>query len=118
MDNKNEVSTVKPTTIDVIDNPLIMKLSKPFRFEGNEYTELDLRELKNYNTEHLLQAQRICEQRGFNSTVPETTLFFSCAISSIACDLPIEFFLRLPIKDAIKLRTRVTSFLFSEDLTD
>ena len=51
---------------------------------------------------------------GRKGGVPEMTLEYACFIASKATDLPVEFFRRLPPKDAMKVKNRVTNFIYGE----
>ena len=69
------------------ENTLVMKLDKPFTFEGQTYTEVDL------------------------SGLEDTTAADLQAVARVA-HLPLEFFERLPAKEAIKLKGIVVGFLY------
>lgn len=111
---ENNLTVSNKDEIEVLDSSLLIKLKEPYKFEGKEYTQIVLKELNNITTETLIKAQRMMEQRGYNATVPEITTIFTCFLSSLVCNLPVEFFLNLPAREGMKLRGRVTSFLFGE----
>ena len=80
------------------ENALVMKLDKPFTFEGQTYTEVDLSGLED-TTAADLQAV-------------EMTLEYAKFMAARVAHLPLEFFERLPAKEAIKLKGIVVGFLY------
>lgn len=96
---------------EVKDEKMIMKLKKPYTFEGKEYTEIDLSKLEEATISDMVEVNRIMDRKGDNSEVRETTLLCAILLASRATSLPIEFFEGLPIKEAAQLRIRVMNFL-------
>ena len=93
----------------------IVKFNKPYHFEGKTYNEIDLSKLEDLTAEDMIAADKYLTRSGTVSVMPEMSLEYSCFIASRATDLPVEFFRRLPPKDAIKVKNRVTSFFYGED---
>ena len=96
------------------DETTIIKLSKPYLFEDKTYEEIDLSGLDNLSAEDMIAADKYLSRSGTFSVMPEMSLEYSCFIASRATHMPVEFFRRLPPKDAIKLKNRVTSFFYGE----
>lgn len=96
------------------DDTTIIKLSKPYLFEDKTYEEIDLSGLDNLSAEDMIAADKYLSRSGTFSVMPEMSLEYSCFIASRATNMPVEFFRRLPPKDAIKLKNRVTSFFYGE----
>lgn len=93
----------------------IVKFSKPYAFEGKTYKEIDLSGLDNLTAEDMIAADKYLNRNGNVSVMPELSIEYSCFIASKATDLPVEFFRRLPPKDAIKIKNRVTNFFYGEE---
>lgn len=111
---------IKTDNVEVLNEngkivALILNLSKKYEFDGKTYENIDLTSLDNLTAENLIQANRILEKNGNSSFLQEMTLEYACVLCSIATKLPIEFFESLHPKDAIKLKNRVTSFLYSQN---
>lgn len=92
-----------------------VKFSKVYRFEGKDYTEVDLSGMDDLSAEDMIAADRYLTRSGSFSVMPEMTLEYACFIAARAAKQPIEFFRGLPPKDALKVKNRVTSFFYSED---
>lgn len=93
----------------------IVQFSKPYPFEGKTYKEIDLAGLADLTAEDMIAADKYLNRSGNFSVMPEMSIEYSCFIASRATDLPVEFFRRLPPKDAIKVKNRVTNFFYGED---
>lgn len=94
-----------------MNKKLILKFNKPYDFEGKKHEEVDLRGLDNLTTKDLITADKIFISSGQMAAVNETSIGYVCIIASKSSDQPIEFFEKLPIKEGLKLKGIVTSFL-------
>lgn len=97
------------------ESSTLVKFIKAYRFEGKDYTEVDLSGMDGLSAEDMIAADRYLTRSGSFSVMPEMTLEYACFIAARASKQPIEFFRGLPPKDAIKVKNRVTSFFYSED---
>lgn len=95
--------------------PMAVTFGKPYHFEGKDYTGIDLSGLDNLTAENMIAADKYLTTNGSFSVMPEMSMGYTLYIASMATGLPIEFFKRLPPKEAIKVKNRVTSFFFGED---
>lgn len=95
-----------------MDESLIVKLSKPFAFEGEIYDEIDLSALAELTTADLCQAQRQYNMGANVSTVPEMDVNYCILLAQKASKLPLEFFQQLPARDGMKVRLTVTKAFF------
>lgn len=98
--------------VNVEDEGLTIKLSKPYTFEGKEYTEVDLSGIEKMTAEDMIAVNKILERNGHVGTMPEVTIEYVVYMAARAAKLPVEFFKGLPMKDAIKVKGRITGFLF------
>lgn len=97
------------------ENPFLVKLNKPYTFEGEVVEEIDLSGLEGMSAEDMIAADKYLTRAGSFSVMPEMTLEYACFIASRATHRPVEFFKRLPPKEAIKLKNCVTNFFYGED---
>ncbi len=74
----------------------VLKLNKPFTFEGMEYTEIDLSGLEKLTIADAVDAQKRCQEEIAAAVVCETTTVFAREIAVKATGMPVEFFKLLP----------------------
>ena len=93
---------------------LVMKLDKPFTFEGQTYTEVDLSGLEDTTAADLQAVGRFVTKKNpaANPATVEMTLEYAQFMAARVAHLPLEFFERLPAKEAIKLKGIVVGFLY------
>ncbi|MBQ3076793.1 MAG: phage tail assembly protein, partial [Clostridia bacterium] len=79
-------------------NPLVLALPVPWRFEGKDYTEIDLRGLARLTIADAVAAQlALFSQREVAaSALTETTTAFARELAARATGLPIELFRLAP----------------------
>lgn len=94
------------------ENALVMKLDKPFTFEGQTYTEVDLSGLEDTTAADLQAVGRFVTKKNpaANPATVEMTLEYAQFMAARVAHLPLEFFERLPAKEAIKLKGIVVGF--------
>jgi len=92
-----------------------VKFRKPYRFNDQEYTGIDLSGLEDLTARDMIATQRKMEREGNISVMPEMSLEYACIFAAKATGLPVEFFQWLPPKDAARVKNRVTNFIYSED---
>lgn len=97
------------------ENSLIFRFRKPYLFEGKEFTEVDLSSLEDTTAADLSAVNRILNKTGTVSPVPEMSMDFSIYMAARVAKLPVEFFQRLPAREALRLKNTVTGFLYGGD---
>lgn len=102
---------------DAEEESLILKLSKPFVFEGKTYTEVDLSGLENTTGRDLSVVGKIMSKKypRMNPAILETTKEYAEYMAAGVTHLPVEFFQRLPARDSIRLKSTVVGFLYGGD---
>ena len=100
---------------EVADNPYLVMFKKPVLFEGLSYDSVDLSGLENLSAADMIAVNKTIERGGTVNVLPEMSLEYACLISARATGRPVDFFKALPPKEALKIKNRVTSFLYSED---
>lgn len=104
MQETNEEATQKDRVID---------LGKPYVFEGQEYTSVDLSGLDKLTVKDAIDAQRqlINEGEMAAAMLCEATTAFARAIAAKAAELPIEFFKLMPRGGSRKVVAAVRAHL-------
>lgn len=97
------------------DNPHLVVFKKPYFFEGESYESVDLSGLESLSAADMIAVNKTIERGGTVNVLPEMSLEYACLISARACGKPVEFFKALPPKEALKVKNRVTNFLYGED---
>ena len=101
---------------DEEDESLVLKLKKPYKFEGKEYTEIDLSGLEDLSAADMISVNKYLDRQSSGIQVmPEVSLEYACVLASKATKQPIEFFTGLSPKVAIKVKNRVMGFLFGAE---
>ena len=101
---------------DEDEDSLIIKLKKPYKFEGKEYTEIDLSGLEDLSAADMIAVNKYMDRTATGIQVmPEVSLEYACVFARKATKLPVEFFTNLPPKQAIKVKNRVMGFLFGAE---
>ncbi len=93
----------------------ILKLSKPFTFEGETYTELNLAALEDITGQQLCEVEKTVKRQYDLMPVDYETIEYNLNYIFLLCSFvlnkPIEFFQSLPSSDVIKLKYKVIRFL-------
>lgn len=105
---------------DTEPEDLILRFAKPYKFGGQEYTEVDLSGLEDVTAGVLERVGKITAKKnpGMNPALQEMSLTFCTYLAQRVAKLPLEFFTGLPAKEAIKLKAMVTNFLYGGDGED
>lgn len=91
------------------DENHVLKLEKPYTFQGETYSEIDLTGLFNMNSMNESTAENKMTYRGFVVTETTTNYYYACCMASMATGKPEEFFTGLPFIETIKLKNAVNS---------
>lgn len=99
---------------------LVLKLRKPYTFEGQMYTELDLSGLEDVTAGTLERVGKTVIQQspGLNPGLVEMSMPYCMELAARVMSLPREFFHCLPANDAVRLKSLVTNFLYGGDGED
>lgn len=105
-------------TEEVLD--LHVKFRKPYHFEGKDYDGVDLSGLEDVTAGTLENVGRalLKKRPGMNPSTIEMTMEYASLLASRVASLPLEFFERLPAKEAMKIKTTVVGFLYGGDGED
>lgn len=105
---------------DTEPEDLVLRFAKPYKFGGQEYTEVDLSGLEDVTAGVLESVGKIVRRKnpGMNQAMMEMSMPFCNYLAQRVAKLPLEFFTDLPAKEAIKLKALVTNFLYGGDGED
>lgn len=95
--------------------PYVVQLKTPVTFEGKQYDEIDLTCLENINAADMIAVGRHLSSAGNANVNQEFTLEYALNIAARACNLPIEFFDQLKPRQAMQVKSCVSSFLFGQE---
>lgn len=98
---------------------ITISLNKPYLFEGEEYSEIDLSGIQNLTIADAIDAQRelFGEQEVAASILCETTTAFARSMAAKATGKPIEFFKLMPRGVMKRVAAQVRSCLNGEQET-
>lgn len=112
-----EITAVEETTEVMqgeVEDFWKIKLKVPIRFEGKSYAEIDLTRLHDIKAADMITINRRMTRNGNIDISPEMTLEYALNMANIATGLPLEFFDQLPAYEAMKIKGRVTTFLYRQ----
>lgn len=123
MNEKKERSIQEETTypaqtemVEIEENSLVIRLRKPYKFEGREYMEIDLTCMEEMTGEDMIAVNKIMSRTATGTdSMPEVSLEYACYFAARAMKMPVEFFLKLPPWAAMRVKGRVMGFLFGLD---
>ena len=110
-----ENSELTPAAANEAEPETLLKLTKPYKFEGHEYTEVDLAGLDSLTASDMIAAEKYLNRTGIISPIPDMTMEYVCFIAGKTSGLPVEFFKGLPPRDATKLKNKITGFFYTGD---
>lgn len=117
MNTDKEIMVAETTEDSAAENDLIVKLSKPYVFEGKTHETLDLSALESTTAGVLQSVGKIVTKKnpGLNPALLEMSLQFCTTLAARVMAVPLEFFDNLPARDAIAVKSAVTNFLYGGD---
>ena len=97
------------------EESLILKFKKPYKFEGREYTEVDLSAMEDMTAADLCAVAKLSGRDTGITPIPEMTIPYAIHMAARASKLPVEFFRGLPAQESMKLKNLVSGFLYGGD---
>ncbi len=94
---------------------LVLRFKKPYSFEGEIYTEVDLSGLEDVSAADLCKVGKMVKKIDGVDPIAEMSLPYAIFMAARVTGKPIEFFQRLPAQEAIKLKNLVAGFLYGGD---
>lgn len=102
---------IKMETVEEKDR-LLVPLSGTYHFEGEDIDVMDLRRLRDVTAADMIKVSRMMSMTGNVESNEEVSLEYACNLAGSVTGRPVEFYKSLKAPDAIKLKNRVTGFLF------
>lgn len=112
MANEKEI-TKAAEAAEQTESGNVVKLNTPYKFEGKEYSEIDLGGLDKLTIQDAIDAQRelFAQQEVASSMLCETTTAFARTIATKATGLPVEFFKLAPRGVSKRVAAAVRAYL-------
>ncbi len=111
----NEI--IEINTEDIIDgrqeSHRYIKFSKPYIFEEDTYTGIDISSLEELTTQDLIEIEKKFYKLGVISFNPENTVAYTKVVAQRATGMPIEFFEQLPVKEMLKIKNHIVNFFYN-----
>ena len=101
-----------PDTEDQED--LVLRFQKPYSFEGETYTEVDLSGLEDLSAADLCKVGKMVKKIDGVDPIAEMSLPYAIFMAARVTGKPLEFFQQLPAREAVKLKNLVVGFLYGE----
>ena len=114
-EEKNMMAEANEETAQTTQSERVIDLGKPYKFEGQEYTEVDLSGMEDMTAGDLCAVAKLANRELGVTPIPEMTLPYAMYMAARASHKPVEFFKGLPPVEAMKLKNLVTGFLYGGD---
>lgn len=105
-----EAPAAAPDTEDQED--LVLRFKKPYSFEGETYTEVDLSGLEDLSAADLCKVGKMVKKIDGVDPIAEMSLPYAIFMAARVTGKPLEFFQQLPAREAVKLKNLVAGFLY------
>ena len=93
---------------------LVLRFKKPYTFEGETYTEVDLSGLEDLSAADLCKVGKMVKKIDGVDPIAEMSLSYAIFMAARVTGKPLEFFQQLPAREAVKLKNLVVGFLYGE----
>ena len=94
---------------------LVLRFKKPYFFEGETFTEVDLSGLEDLSAADLCKVGKMVKKIDGVDPIAEMSLPYAIYMAARVTGKPLEFFQQLPAREAIKLKNLVAGFLYGGD---
>ena len=94
---------------------LVIKYKKPYNFEGEIHTELDLHGLEDLRGRDLTNIEKAFNKSGVSSFTPESTTTYAKIVATKVTGLPAEYFEDLPVREVEKIKVAVINFFYKDE---
>ena len=93
---------------------LVLRFQKPYSFEGETFTEVDLSGLEDLSAADLCKVGKMVKKIDGVDPIAEMSLPYAIFMAARVTGKPLEFFQQLPAREAVKLKNLVVGFLYGE----
>lgn len=109
---ENEAEDAKQET-QKQENPLILKLADPYKFDGIEVTELNMEGITELTAGDMCQLDREMIKRGYSGTRMDATRQYAMLVAAKVNGKPVDYCDRMGARDSIRLRDFVATFFYT-----
>lgn len=92
----------------------IVEFDKPYTYGGETVSVMDLSGVEELTSKDVSAAENEVLKTGVYSANMKNFFVYTCALAARATGKPIEFFTKMPLKDAAKVRSTVNAASFFE----
>lgn len=111
----SEATEIRENEISEEDVELVIKFKKPYTFEGEKISEIDLSGLENITGNDMVQVNKGLVKQGVTPMLQEMQLEYAQLMAARVTGRPVEFFRNLSAKDSMKLKNTVSNFIYGEE---
>ncbi len=113
---KKEIVEIKDGKVEVVpDEERTLELTRTYEFEGEKISSLDFSRIEELSARDMIRANNIMVREGTVTASAEVHLHYALIIASDVTGLPVEFFMQLKPKDAMKVKNLVVHHFFGEE---
>lgn len=112
--NKMETDIVKTDENKEVteEGPYVIRFNPPVYFEGKEYDRIDLSCLEDISAIDMIAVSRKLSSGGNSDFMQENSMEYALNLAAVAAGLPVEFFERLKMPHAMRVKRCVAAFLY------
>lgn len=108
-----EIVEVKDGKVEItLDEERTLELTRTYEFEGEKISVLDFSKIEDLSAKDMIRANNIMVREGTVAASAEVHLHYALIIASDVTGLPMEFFMKLKPKDAMKVKNLVVHHFF------
>lgn len=107
------MSETKTNATENTNDELVLKLEKPFDFEGEHIETADLRGLRDLNGRQMINMTNYLVRIGSPiSSRPEISVEFALLAAATVMGKPMEIMDKFGARDVIRIKNRVSGFFY------
>lgn len=109
-DKVTDINKVSAETVG--GDSLTVSFTKTYNFEGENISEVDFSGLEDVDAKTMIKANKALIASNDVQIMPENSLHYALIIASECTRYPIEFYMQLKPRDAIRVKNVVTNFIY------
>jgi hypothetical protein len=98
---------------EAIKAQMTFKLSRPFKYDGEEITEIDMSAMLDLSASDLVQIDREMSRLGYTGTRQELTRQYAMLVAAKCMHKPGDFCDGMDARDSIRLKEYVVTFFYA-----
>lgn len=104
----------KNVTEEIVEEGDILKLTRPYTFEGEEVEELDFSGFDEITVDEMIAAADALTRSNRAVVNPEMDVQYCLYIAACATKRPHEFFKLLKARDIVRVKNKVRNYFFGQ----